>query len=61
VKCLVPEQTERLLAACERHSLPLWAIVQLAAHTGMGQGERLGLTWANVDLAAKTQADQDQE
>lgn len=50
---LVPEQVERLLEACGRHSIGLWAIVVIAANTGMRQGEILGLTWADVDLRAK--------
>ncbi len=54
VKYLVPEQMERLLEACSQHSVGLWAIVQLAAHTGMRQGEILGLTGADIDLQGKT-------
>lgn len=54
VKYLVPEQMERLLEACGRHSIGLWAIVVIAANTGMRQGEILGLPWADVDLQAKT-------
>lgn len=54
VKYLVPEQVDRLLEACGRHSLGLWAIVTIAMNTGMRQGEILGLTWADVDLQAKT-------
>lgn len=54
VKYLVPEQVDRLLEACGRHSMGLWAIVTIAMNTGMRQGEILGLTWADVDLQAKT-------
>lgn len=54
VKYLVPEQVDRLLEACGRHSLGLWAIVTIAMHTGMRQGEILGLMWADVDLQAKS-------
>lgn len=54
VKYLVPEQVDRLLEACGRHSMGLWAIAAIAMNTGMRQGEILGLTWADVDLQAKT-------
>lgn len=54
VKYLVPEQVDRLLESCGRHSIGLWAIVTVAMNTGMRQGEILGLTWADVDLQAKT-------
>ncbi|WP_337288623.1 tyrosine-type recombinase/integrase [Candidatus Methylomirabilis sp.] len=54
VKYLVPEQVDRLLEACGRHSMGLWAIVTLAMNTGMRQGEILGLTWADVDLQSRT-------
>lgn len=54
LRYLVPEQTGRLLAACLQHSGALRAIVTVAMHTGMRQGEILGLRWADVDLEART-------
>lgn len=54
VKYLVAEQVGRLLEACGRHSVGLWAVTRLAMHTGMRQGELLGLQWAHLDLGART-------
>lgn len=53
VKYLVPEQVDRLLEACGRHSVGLWAITRLALSTGMRQGELLGLLWGDIDLEAR--------
>lgn len=46
-RILSPEEYTRLLAHCPDHLRP---IVKLAYHTGMRQGEILGLTWGQVDL-----------
>jgi len=46
-RILSPEEYARLLAHCPEHLRP---IVKLAYHTGMRQGEILGLTWGQVDL-----------
>ena len=47
------DELRRLLAACRTSRNPyLEAIVTLAVHTGMRQGEILGLEWARVDLSS---------
>jgi len=46
-RVLSPDEYARLLAHCPDHLRP---IVKLAYHTGMRQGEILGLTWGQVDL-----------
>ncbi|OBS10277.1 tyrosine-type recombinase/integrase [Acidihalobacter prosperus] len=48
---LTGDEERRLLAACDEHSNPmLGAVVRLALHTGMRQGEILSLTADQVDL-----------
>jgi integrase len=49
---LSPEQARRFLEACRGERLE--ALFVLAVHTGMRQGELLGLHWENVDLEAGT-------
>jgi integrase len=45
------DELPRLLAACEKSSLPdLRLIVLLACQTGMRRGELLGLRWPDIDL-----------
>lgn len=46
-RVLSSEEYHRLLAACPGHLKP---VVKLAYHTGMRQGEILGLTWGQVDI-----------
>lgn len=47
LRYLDPEEIDCLLAACPPHLRP---IVVCGLHTGMRQGEILGLTWDQVDL-----------
>jgi integrase len=47
---LSPEQARRFLEACRGERLE--ALFVLAVHTGMRQGELLGLHWEDVDLEA---------
>jgi len=49
---LSPEQARRFLEACKGERLE--ALMVLAVHTGMRQGELLGLHWEDVDLDAGT-------
>ena len=49
---LSPEQARRFLEACQGERLE--ALFVLAVHTGMRQGELLGLHWEDVDLEAGT-------
>ena len=49
---LSPEQARRFLEACQGERLE--ALFVLAVHTGMRQGELLGLHWEDVDLEART-------
>jgi integrase len=49
---LTPEQARRFLEACQGERLE--ALFVLAVHTGMRQGELLGLHWEDVDLEAGT-------
>jgi integrase len=49
---LSPEQARRFLEACQGERLE--ALFVLAVHTGMRQGELLGLHWEDVDLQAGT-------
>jgi integrase len=52
LRYLEQEETVRLLEACRASRYPyLFAIVTVALHTGMRQGEILGLTWDRVDFA----------
>ncbi|MBM4275699.1 MAG: site-specific integrase [Deltaproteobacteria bacterium] len=46
-RVLSSEEYVRLLAHCPAHLKP---VVKLAYHTGIRQGEILGLTWGQVDL-----------
>jgi integrase len=46
-RVLTSEEYARLLAHCPAHLKP---IVKLAYHTGMRQGEIMGLTWGQVNL-----------
>jgi integrase len=46
-RVLSPDEYSRLMAACPEHLKP---VVKLAYHSGMRQGEILGLTWGQVDL-----------
>jgi len=46
-RVLSVDEYHRLLAACPPHLEP---VVKLAYHTGMRQGEILGLKWSRVDL-----------
>lgn len=48
IAALGPDQVNRLLAAAD--GTPYGALVQLAAMTGLRQGELLGLRWQDVDL-----------
>lgn len=50
LRYLLPEQVTPLLDACALHSPTFKALVIFARHTGMRQGETLGLTWADVNL-----------
>jgi len=52
---LTEEESEPLLTACkEQEGQPwLYPLVVLAIHTGMRQGELLGLRWENVDLSRR--------
>lgn len=47
---LSPDQARRFLEACQGEQLE--ALFVLAVHTGMRQGELLGLHWEDVDLEA---------
>ena len=47
---LTEEEEARLKPVC---SPAFWALVQGAIFTGMRQGELIGLTWAQVDLAGR--------
>lgn len=47
LRYLTREEYGRLLPACPDHLRP---IVEVAAHSGMRQGELLALRWADVDL-----------
>jgi len=49
---LTEDELERLLAACKEQKRQPWLLplVTVAVHTGMRQGELLGLRWSNVDL-----------
>jgi len=52
VRFLDDEERTRLLQACKTSQYShLYALVVLALSTGMRQGEILGLTWADIDLA----------
>lgn len=52
LRYLEQEEALRLLAACRASKNPyLFAIVTIALHAGMRQGEILGLTWDRVDFA----------
>jgi len=46
------DELERLLSVCKEQKRQPWLLplVTLAVHTGMRQGELLGLRWSNVDL-----------
>ena len=48
---LSPEQARRFLEACRGERLE--ALFVLAVHTGMRQGELLGLHWEDVDLETR--------
>lgn len=54
LRYLLPEQYSRLLHAYPLNSPTLRTIVVCARHTGMRQGEILGLTWADVNLRDRT-------
>jgi integrase len=49
---LTPEQVKMLLEAASGDRLE--ALYVLAVHTGLRQGELLGLKWDDIDLAART-------
>jgi integrase len=49
---LNPEQTRKLVASLQGHSLYL--LVVTALHTGARRNELLGLEWSDLDVAAKT-------
>jgi integrase len=51
---LTREEVGRLLEAARESGDRVEALYVLAVHTGMRQGELLGLKWSDVDLAAKT-------
>lgn len=54
LRTLDAQQAARFLRRCAKHRLG--ALFTLAVHTGMSQGEILGLPWSNVDLKAGTLA-----
>jgi integrase len=51
IRPLTPEQVKMLLDAA--HGDRLEALYVLAVHTGLRQGELLGLKWEDVDLEAR--------
>lgn len=51
---LVPDQVRALLSAANEAGDRLEALYVVAVHTGMRQGELLGLKWEDVDLSAGT-------
>ena len=52
VRFLSDDERARLLTACKESSSPyLYPVVVLALSTGMRQGEVMGLTWDDIDLA----------
>ena len=53
LRYLAPEETARLLAACETPPY-LRPIVELAMHTGMRRSEILALHWGDVDFRRRT-------
>lgn len=50
VTALTREETEKLLRAARESGDRLEALYVLAIHTGMRQGELLGLRWSDIDL-----------
>ena len=50
IRWLMPEEADRLLAACADHLRPL---VTFLLYTGARAGEALWLDWRNVDLASR--------
>jgi integrase len=52
IRPLLPEQIKRFLEAANGERF--YALYVLAIHTGLRQGELLGLRWEDVDLEART-------
>ncbi len=54
IRPLSPEQARKLIATANETGARYAALYVLALHTGMREGELLGLQWADLDLEAAT-------